>query len=113
MANLDKSIELADSLLASVPDEVFERILNEVKALGIAGPTYDEYLANFESEYDGQFDLNSGGDKNHFEFINDFEVAGHNTLVVRSTRKDAPVFTCESDFETGFFFDEPSFSLAA
>lgn len=37
MANLDKSIELADSLLANIPDEVFERLMNEVKALGIGG----------------------------------------------------------------------------
>ena len=57
MANLDKSIELADSLLANIPDEVFERMWHEVKTLGIGGPTYDEYLANFESEYDNLFNL--------------------------------------------------------
>lgn len=113
MANLDKSIELADSLLANIPDEVFERLLNEVKALGIGGPTYDEYLANFESEFDGQFDLNSGSDNNLFEFVYDLADVVDTTLTIRTTPKDAPVFTSESDFGTGFFVDEPNYANAA
>lgn len=113
MANLDKSIELADSLLANIPDEVFERLLNEVKALGIGGPTYDDYLANFESEFDGQFDLNSGIDNNLFEFVYDFADVVDTTLTIRTTPNNAPVFTCESDFESGFFFDETGISQAA
>lgn len=113
MSNLDKSIELADSLLASIPDEVFERILRKVKSLGIDGPTYEEYLANFEDAFDSQFELNPGEGKNRFKFIEDFENAGDITVKVSSTQKDAPFVICESDFETGFFFDGPNLSKAA
>lgn len=53
MANLDKSIEMIDQLIRDIPKEVFDKMLADVKALGIGGLTLDEYLTQFESHYDG------------------------------------------------------------
>lgn len=65
MANLDKSIEMVDQLIRVIPKEVFDKMLADVKALGIGGPTFDEYLAEFEEYYDGvnEYLLNSKDDK--------------------------------------------------
>ncbi|GAB1443292.1 hypothetical protein MASR2M39_21320 [Ignavibacteriales bacterium] len=68
--------------------------------------TYDEYLANFESEFDGQFDINSGTDNNLFEFVNDFPDVADTTLTIRTTPKDAPVFTSEFDFGTALLMNQ-------
>jgi len=47
MANLDKSIEMVDEIINKFGSELTQ-ILQDVKKLGIGGPTYKEYLEQFE-----------------------------------------------------------------
>ena len=49
--NWDKTMAAADEILKNVSEDEFKRILKEVKAMNIKGKTFEEYLKDFESEY--------------------------------------------------------------
>ena len=49
--NWDKTMAAVEEILQNISQEDLKRILKEVKAMNIKGKTFEEYLKDFESEY--------------------------------------------------------------
>lgn len=114
MANLDKSLELADALIGTLSNEEFKSILRKVKSLGIQGPTFEEYLSNFESEFDNLFNINQHADGYRFVVSSDIEFESENTRSgVVSTGNEISVVQGKSNYGTGFKNDDSNWSVAA
>lgn len=47
---LEKSLRLAKQFMEETPKEEIDAIIAEVEAMGIEGPTFDEYLVTLDSE---------------------------------------------------------------
>ena len=49
--NWDKIMAGIEEILQNISEEDLKRILKEVKSMNIEGKTFEEYLKDFESEY--------------------------------------------------------------
>ncbi len=114
MANLDKSLELADALIGTLSNEEFKSILRKVKSLGISGPTYDEYLANFETGYDNLFNFDPAAGEYYLMVASSVESDPGNTLGITAyTQNEISVVEAKSNFSTGFNNTDSVWSNAA
>lgn len=113
MANLDRSLELADALIASLSRDEFKSILREVKSLGIQGPTFEEYLANFESEYDNLFNIDPAAGEYYLMVASDVESEPEITLDITLPQDEISMVKGKSNFSTGFNNTDSRWSFAA